>query len=229
MARSEANRLHPQIEPTDLAMLTADCASMFRSAAESAGLRLVVQTPPDAPVVAVDRNMWTHIVLNLLSNAVKFTAAGSITITLAITGIGWNWRCADTGQGIAESDIPFIFERFHQLGTGADARREGAGIGLSLVADLVHAHEGTVQVTSTPGQGSTFTVVAPQGRRRHHIAAAAGPSSRRRRNLRGRRGPANAHPGSPQTRRPAAGRSAPGTPTPAGCCWSRTTPTCGRT
>ena len=162
VARNEANRLHPQIEPTDLATLTSDCASMFRSAAESAGLRLVVQTPSDAPVVAVDRNIWTHIVLNLLSNAVKFTDAGSVTVTLEITRDRVELAVRDTGRGIAEQDIPFIFERFHQLRTGVDSPRDGAGIGLSLVADLVHAHGGTVGATSTPGQGTTFTVALPQ-------------------------------------------------------------------
>ena len=113
-------------------------------------------------MVAVDRNMWTHIVLNLLSNAVKFTASGTVTLTLRINKDRAELAVRDTGQGIAEKDIPAIFERFHQLGTDERRPRRGAGIWLSLVADLVHAHGGSVEVTSTPGQGSTFTVSLPQ-------------------------------------------------------------------
>ena len=113
-------------------------------------------------MVAVDRNMWTHIVLNLLSNAVKFTASGTVTLTLRINKDRAELAVRDTGRGIAEKDIPAIFERFHQLGTDERRPRRGAGIWLSLVADLVHAHGGSVEVTSTPGQGSTFTVSLPQ-------------------------------------------------------------------
>ena len=213
VARSEANRLHPEIEPTDLATLTADCASMFRSAAENAGLRLLVQTPPDAPVVAVDRHMWTHIVLNLLSNAVKFTASGSITVTLAITGDRVELAVTDTGRGIAGSDIPFIFERFHQLRTGAGRPPRGR-----RDRPVAGGRPGARARRHRPGDEH-----ARPGQYLHRRAAPGAPRSARRRGRWTRRpaSPRRSWPTRPSERppgtaaqqreRPAAGRT-PGTP-----------------
>jgi len=161
VTRGETNRLQPAIETTDLAALTADCASMFRSAVEAAGLTLVVELPDPAPQVPVDRQMWAHIVLNLLSNAVKFTLSGVITVRLALIEESPVLQVSDTGIGIPEEQQPLIFHRFHRVTQPSARTGEGAGIGLSLVADLVHAHGGTVRVDSVPGAGSTFTVTLP--------------------------------------------------------------------
>src|SRR5262249_39423117 len=79
-SRIETGRIHGSYEPTDLAAFTADLASVFRSAIERAGLRLVVNCPPLIQPVYVDREMWEKIVLNLLSNAFKFTFAGKIEV-----------------------------------------------------------------------------------------------------------------------------------------------------
>src|SRR3569833_1955679 len=100
-------------QPTDLSVLTAALASVFRSAVERAGLRLVVDCPPLPQPVYVDREMWEKIVLNLLSNAFKFTLAGEIAVTLqpAEDGVGLSVR--DTGAGIPAAEIPRLFERFY--------------------------------------------------------------------------------------------------------------------
>ena len=90
-ARIEAGRIEASYEPTDLAACTADLASVFRSAIERAGLRLVVDCPPLPEAVYVDRDMWEKIVLNLLSNAFKFTFAGEIAVQ---PGLGWGSRGA---------------------------------------------------------------------------------------------------------------------------------------
>ena len=161
VARGEVDRIQPAAESTDLGALTAECASMFRSVVEGAGLRLEVHTPTDSRRVPVDRQMWAHIVLNLLSNAVKFTGAGAIEVNLEITEEEATLQVVDTGAGIPAEDLPLIFDRFHQVARQPARSREGAGIGLSLVSDLVHAHGGSVAVTSTLGSGSTFTVRIP--------------------------------------------------------------------
>ena len=85
-SRVEAGRIQAVYEPTELAILTANLASVFRSAIEKAGLELVVDTPPLPEPVYVDREMWEKIVLNLLSNALKFTLHGRITVTPARGG-----------------------------------------------------------------------------------------------------------------------------------------------
>ncbi len=168
-SRIEAGRVQATYEPTDVAALTADLASSFRSAAESAGLQLIVNC--SAPIclrgpVYVDREMWEKIVLNLVSNALKFTFEGSITVAVNAAGQEGEWvelEVRDTGTGIQAEELPHLFERFHRV-QGARARTyEGSGIGLSLVEELVKLHSGTVRVTSAVGVGSTFTVSIPTG------------------------------------------------------------------
>jgi signal transduction histidine kinase/DNA-binding response OmpR family regulator len=164
LVRAEADELHARPEPADVAGLTGDCASMFRSAAETAGVALVVEITDElraAGGVLLDREMWAKIVLNLVSNAVKFTEAGSITVRLATADGRLVLTVADTGVGIPGSELGRIFDRFHRAEGGAGRSGEGTGIGLALVRDLAAALGGTVEVSSVPGTGSTFTVSVP--------------------------------------------------------------------
>ena len=155
---AEARTLRPDRHPTDLAELTGQTASMFRATAEHAGLTFQVRLP-DSPLTApVDRSMWATIVTNLLANAVKYTRRGGIEVTLTGTDTEVELTVTDTGPGIDPAEQPLVFHRFHRA-PGGD--QPGAGIGLSVVADLVHAHQGRVRLDSTPGQGSTFTVTLP--------------------------------------------------------------------
>jgi PAS domain S-box-containing protein len=157
-SRIEAGRVQASYEPTDLAAFTRDLASTFRSAIERAGLCYRVECDELGEPVYIDREMWEKIVLNLLSNAFKFTLAGEIAVRLHREGSGVVLEIADTGVGIAETEIPRLFERFHRV-EGSQARtHEGSGIGLALVQELVKLHGGTVDASSAPGRGTTFQV-----------------------------------------------------------------------
>jgi signal transduction histidine kinase/DNA-binding response OmpR family regulator len=163
-SKIEAKRTQAGFAPVDLAALTRDLASGFRSAAERAELEFAVDCPSLPEPVYVDREMWEKIVFNLLSNAFKHTFEGSIGVALRWCGDHAELRVSDTGIGIAESEIPRLFERFHRV-KGAQSRSyEGTGIGLALVRELAALHGGTVRVESTPGLGSTFTVTVKAGR-----------------------------------------------------------------
>lgn len=163
-SRIEAGRVHAVFEPIDLAILTTDLASSFRSVIEKAGMRLTVDCHPlDSPVY-VDHEMWEKIILNLLSNAFKYTLMGEITVTLQQHDMAVDVSIKDTGVGIPPEELPHIFERFHRVKGTTGRTIEGTGIGLSLVQELVKLHEGTISVTSTPGRGSTFTVSLPLGK-----------------------------------------------------------------
>ena len=158
---AEAGTLAPDRQPCDLAAVTAEVASMFRSTAEHAGLQLVVQVP-DSPVTAVvDRSMWSTVVTNLLSNAVKYTSAGRIELQLSVLEADAVLVVSDTGQGIPAEEQSRVFDRFYRSPTDDIGR--GAGIGLALMADLIRAHDGRVDVQSAPGSGTTFTVSVPLG------------------------------------------------------------------
>ena len=166
-SRIEANRVEAAYEVTDVAALTAELASTFRSAIERAGLVLEIDCPPlPADVsVYVDPDMWEKIVLNLLSNALKFTIVGEIGVSMRASSDGRSveLRVRDTGTGIPADELPRLFERFHRV-AGARARtHEGTGIGLALVQELVRLHGGSVEVESAVDVGSTFTVSIPAG------------------------------------------------------------------
>ena len=155
-SRVEAGRIRATYEPTDLASLTRDLASLFGSACEQAGLSLVVETPELATPVHVDREMWEKIVLNLLSNAFKFTFAGEIRVSLRSEGEYAVLRVADTGTGIPEAELPRLFERFHRIEGARGRTHEGTGIGLALVQELVGLHKGSIEVASTLGPRQHF-------------------------------------------------------------------------
>lgn len=135
---------------------------MFRDATERTGVTLSVDVDGVSdPHVEIDRTMWTHVVMNLLSNAVKFTAEGSITVTLSATARGLTVAVADTGPGISEADRPKVFDRFYQVPSVDGRSREGSGVGLSLVSDLVSAMDGSITVDGNSPRGSVFTVTVP--------------------------------------------------------------------
>ena len=163
-ARIEAGRAQAAYQPTDIAVLTADLASNFRSACERAGLRLEVNCASGAEPAYVDREMWEKIVLNLLSNAFKFTLDGGISVCVQHEENRFELRVSDTGIGIPAEELPRMFERFHRVEDARGRSHEGSGIGLALVQELVRLHGGDISVQSTLGTGTTFTVTLPRGR-----------------------------------------------------------------
>ena len=163
-SRIEAGRSEQLCVPTDLAALTAGIASGFRSAMERGGLTFEVDCAPLPEPVYVDREMWEKIVLNLLSNAFKHTLHGSVTVTLSWQVDRVMLSIVDTGVGIAEAELPKLFQRFHRVQGAVSRTRESTGIGLSLVRELVAQHGGEIRAESEEGVGSRFTVSIPTGK-----------------------------------------------------------------
>lgn len=166
-ARIEAERIDAVYEPVDLAALTTDLVSLFRSTIERAELRLLVELPPLAEPVYVDREMWEKIISNLLSNAVKWTLSGEISVVLSRAVLAERpavmLEVRDTGSGIPAADLPHIFDRFYRVRSRSARTHEGAGIGLALVRELVQLHGGTITVSSQVGAGTRFCVTLPLG------------------------------------------------------------------
>ena len=165
-SRIEAGRVQAYFEPIDLVGYTAELASTFRSAVERAGLELEVVGGEVKQPLYLDRDMWQQIVLNLLSNAFKFTFEGGIRVEIGTARGGGHAEVTvrDTGAGIAPSELPRVFDRFHRVEGARGRSIEGSGIGLALVQELVRAHGGGIRVQSTVGQGSAFTVSLPFGK-----------------------------------------------------------------
>ncbi|MYM24907.1 response regulator [Duganella sp. FT135W] len=162
-SRVQAGRAQACFAAIDLAGLTADLASSFRSAIEGAGIRLAVDCPALEAQVYVDPVMWEKIVLNLMSNAFKFTFEGEIKVRQQIAEGQLRLEVADTGTGIPPEQLPKLFERFHRVEGARSRTHEGSGIGLALVHDLVVLHGGRIGVESVVGEGTVFRVTIPLG------------------------------------------------------------------
>ena len=176
VASIEAGRARPVRVGTDVARFTTELAGIFRAAVERAGLELSVDCPPLGRPAFVDPRMWEKVVVNLLSNAVKYTFVGEIGVLLQGSADGFSLTVSDSGVGIPAEELPQLFQRFHRVSGSAARTREGTGIGLALVHELVALHGGTVTVASEPGVGSRFTVTMPFGEPDEPAGPAAEPS-----------------------------------------------------
>ncbi len=163
-SRLEAGRIEAVYEPVDLTSFTAELASVFRSAIERAGMQLLIDCPPLAEPVYVDREMWEKIVLNLLSNAFKFTFQGAITVRLLQVDQTIQLSVSDTGTGIPADELPHLFAHFKRVKGARGRSYEGSGIGLALVQELVRLHGGQIAVQSQLDQGTTFIITLPLGK-----------------------------------------------------------------
>lgn len=161
-SRLEVGRNDAAFAETDLATLTRELCGIFESAIESAGLSFRTDITLEDPVY-VDRSMWEKIVLNLISNAIKFTLEGEIRVSLRKCGNAAELVVADTGVGVPPGEVPHLFERFRRVRGAKSRSHEGSGIGLALVKELVDLHGGTIGVSSTIGDGTTFRIAIPLG------------------------------------------------------------------
>ena len=164
-SRIESGRQQANYERVDIAGLTKNLVSNFRSVIEKAGLKLTVKTSPVKQAVFVDAQMWEKIVFNLLSNAFKYTLNGGITVELKEFKGSVILTVKDTGVGIPKNEIPNIFKRFHRIQHMGGRTFEGTGIGLSLTKELVKLHKGEIEVQSTVNKGTTFTIHIPTGKK----------------------------------------------------------------
>ena len=167
IARLEAGTYELDARPTDLGAEVERVARTFEPLAEREKLTLTVESssaPPDAEPIYVDRQALEHVLSNLLSNAIKFTPEGGrVEVTVTERPEAVEVAVADTGPGIPAEEREAIFDRFQQVDDTSTRPQEGAGIGLAFAADLVDLHGGTIDLESTEGEGTTFTVRLPRG------------------------------------------------------------------
>jgi signal transduction histidine kinase/class 3 adenylate cyclase len=158
LQRLDAGRMQPKFQACDLVEFVSQIVDTFRPYCEKKGLNLITQFEP-CEAVYLDLEKFDKIIYNLLSNAMKFTPAGqSITVALEMIDNHCRLKVCDTGIGIREDQIPYLFERFRQAEGSENRSFEGTGLGLALVKELVELHNGKIDVESTYGQGTTFTI-----------------------------------------------------------------------
>ena len=159
---TSTNELSLRIEPVDVSALLAQSVSTFRPTIDAAHQTLDLTTPPGTVLGHLDAGRIRQVVDNLISNATKYTPEGGvISVGLAVEGENVVITVADNGTGISKADQSRLFDRFFRSRDAREAAIQGVGIGLTIVQTIVHAHDGTIAVTSEPGEGSTFTVRLP--------------------------------------------------------------------
>ena len=161
-AKLDAGKATPRPQPTDVIQLVRSLLADFEPYLNQKGLKQQLDLGSGGIIVDLDRYLFERIFYNLVSNAVKFTPeGGTITIQLRHREGRLRLLVADTGIGIAEVNLPHLFQRFEQFEGASTRRFQGTGLGLALVKEFTELQGGTVSVASTLGQGSRFTVELP--------------------------------------------------------------------
>jgi len=161
LSRAEASRLTLRKEKVDLKVFLERTTSLFQPQFADKGVVLKTSLPEYPMDIPIDRDKISQVINNLLSNALKFTAeGGDVEVKMKRQEQEVQITVKDTGIGIPDGDIPFIFERFFRAGNGENGAR-GSGIGLTIAKELTEAHGGKLGVNSRQNQGAEFTVSLP--------------------------------------------------------------------
>jgi signal transduction histidine kinase/ActR/RegA family two-component response regulator len=168
VSRMITGKLRLNNEPVDIASVINAAIDSVQLAIDSKELQLEVTLDPSARHTVGDGNRLQQVVWNLLANAIKFTPSGGrIEVKVERSDRNVQIRVTDTGQGIGQDFLPFIFDRFRQADGTTTRQHGGLGLGLAIVRHLVELHGGTIKAESAgDGKGATFTIklpLAPQG------------------------------------------------------------------
>jgi two-component system sensor histidine kinase BaeS len=157
VAQAETGALPLNLEQVDLAVLASAVAEDFAEASRQGGMEIRVRVGVDATPLTADAARMRQALANLVANALRYGAPGGvIDIAVDRTAEGTVLTVRDDGTGISSELLPHVFERFVR---GPDSR--GSGLGLPIVADIAAAHGGSATAASTPGEGTTVTLVIP--------------------------------------------------------------------
>jgi signal transduction histidine kinase len=179
-SRIEAGRKEYEFRETDICELVRNTLDAYRDQIEQQGFAFEQQIDPGVPPVHVDREAIARSLVNLVNNALKYSASEKfLGVKLYRQNGSVKLEVIDRGIGIARSEQSKIFEKFYRAGDPLVHNTKGSGLGLSLVQHIAHAHGGEIEVESTPGKGSKFTLSLPlaTSERRPTDGAASGATA----------------------------------------------------
>jgi len=163
LAKTKASHLELDLARVDIVSLLRECFSVMQLQADKAGLTFVLDAPEDALYGKIDETRLRQVVYNLLSNAIKFTDAGG-TITIAgRTGVSGDIeiKVTDTGIGMDQDDLDLALQPFMQVSNPSRRVSAGTGLGLPFAKTIVELHNGTLDIVSAKGKGTTVRVTLP--------------------------------------------------------------------
>jgi heavy metal sensor kinase len=159
LTRADAESVKLRLEPFYLNDLLSECCRSVQPIAGSKGIELGCRCPGDV-MFNGDQELLRRLLFNLLENAIRYTpAGGKVAMNLGVEEEAVRIEVSDTGIGIPADAAPHVFERFYRADQARSREQGGFGLGLSIVKWIAETHHGTVQLTSQPGVGSTFTVL----------------------------------------------------------------------
>lgn len=161
LSKIEAGQMEVFASEFSLKNMIEEFVENFQLLADKNGNVISSQIADDLPITTSDETMVHRILQNLISNAVKFTNAGEVVVTAETQGTNIIVAVQDTGIGISEESLPYIFEEFRQVDGSASRSYEGTGLGLAIAERSALLLEGRLEVVSVPGSGSTFTLTLP--------------------------------------------------------------------
>ena len=158
LSKLEANKESFYSQKLDISEVVLETVKTLLPLADKKGVELSVRAPVETAAM-LDRNALEAIINNLVGNAIKFTDAGTVTVSVSAKKGSVIIEVKDSGVGISEDFLPFIFDEFRQEHEGLDIRpHQGSGLGLAITARLVKRMGGSIKVKSTQGEGSVFRV-----------------------------------------------------------------------
>ncbi|MEO3434117.1 ATP-binding protein [Inquilinus sp. CAU 1745] len=166
LSKIEAGRLDLSPSPVDVAAMLRDCLALVRERALEKRIRIALEAQDGMPPLNADKLRLKQIALNLLSNALKFTPEGgeiAVSARPAPDG-GMEVAVRDTGIGMSRDHVALAMQPFGQVENSFTRRHDGTGLGLPLVNKLVAMHQGTVDIASEIGRGTTVTIRFPEER-----------------------------------------------------------------
>jgi signal transduction histidine kinase/DNA-binding response OmpR family regulator len=161
LSQIDAGRMGLSKERIDLRTVAAEAINAIARLYEVRGLTLTNEVPPDLPPVYADRTRIRQVLINLLNNAARFTPRGGASVGAHRGPTDLVVEVADTGVGIAEEDIPKVFEEFRQLDGTTRRSHDGSGLGLAICRRFIEMHGGAIWATSQPGAGTMFSFSLP--------------------------------------------------------------------
>jgi signal transduction histidine kinase len=162
LSKLEAGRLTLRLGAVPVAPLVEGAVASTASLWRAKGLRVRIEMPDPCPSVWGDPDRVSQVLVNLLSNAIKFTDEGGIAVHVVPAPREVCFAVRDSGPGISPDQIPFLFEKFRQVGDTVPGRVPGTGLGLAISRELVTLHSGRIWAESEPGRGSTFRFTVPR-------------------------------------------------------------------
>lgn len=162
LSRIESGTIYVAVEPIDATILVQEAVRPLKVQAESQGIELISDFPPQVPPVAADFNKTVWVLTNLIGNALRYTdPGGTITVKVRQQGKRFFFTVEDTGSGISQEHLEKIFRKYVQIADPAQKRTGGVGLGLTIAKDIIMAQSGEIWVESEVGKGTKFTFTLP--------------------------------------------------------------------